>query len=102
MMAGMNHNASAKKKTFPKLPANSIGIDNFAFEPKTLTVAAGTSVTWVNRDDVPHLIISTTGKFPNSKVLDTDQQHVATFDSPGEYPYFCSIHPTMVGKIVVK
>ncbi len=102
MMAGMNHNSNAKKKTFPKLPPNSIGIDNFAFEPKALTVAAGTTVTWVNRDDVPHLIISTTGKFPNSKVLDTDQQHTAMFSTPGEYPYFCSIHPTMVGKIIVR
>ncbi|MGH7655501.1 MAG: cupredoxin domain-containing protein, partial [Gemmatimonadaceae bacterium] len=101
MMAGMNHN-SAAKKTFPKLPANSIGLENFAFVPKTLTVRPGTTVTWVNHDDVPHLIISTTGKFPNSKVLDTDQTHVAIFDTPGEYPYFCSIHPTMVGKVVVR
>ncbi|HXD23027.1 MAG TPA: plastocyanin/azurin family copper-binding protein [Gemmatimonadaceae bacterium] len=99
-MAGMSHTGA--KKSFPKLPPNSIGIDNFSFEPKTLTVAAGTTVTWVNRDDVPHLIISTTGKFPNSKVLDTDQVHTATFDAPGEYPYFCSIHPTMVGKVVVR
>ena len=102
MMAGTNRGAAAKKRVFAKLPANSIGIDNFAFEPKALTMKTGTTVTWVNRDDVPHLIISSTGKFPNSKVLDTNQQHSALFGTPGEYPYFCSIHPTMVGKIIVK
>ena len=102
MMAGTNRGAAAKKRVFAKLPANSIGIDNFAFEPKALTVKTGTTVTWVNRDDVPHLIISSTGKFPNSKVLDTNQQHSATFGTPGEYPYFCSLHPTMVGKLIVK
>ena len=104
MMAGMNHNAkaSAKRPSRSKLPANTIGIDNFAFAPRALTVKAGTTVTWLNRDDVPHLIISSTGKFANSKVLDTDQKHTVTFAVPGEYPYFCSIHPKMVGKIVVK
>ncbi len=104
MMAGMNHDAmsSTKRPKLARLPANVVGIDNFAFEPRTLTVKAGTTVTWLNRDDVPHLIISSTGKFANSKVLDTDQRHTATFDAPGEYPYFCSVHPKMVGKIVVK
>ena len=104
MMAGMNHDSMAAKRRAPlgKLPANMVGIDNFAFAPRTLTVRAGTTVTWLNRDDVPHLIISSTGKFANSKVLDTDQQHAATFDTPGEYPYFCSLHPKMVGKVVVR
>lgn len=103
-MAGMNHDAmsSAKRPKLAKLPANMVGIDNFAFEPRALTVKAGTTVTWLNRDDVPHLIISSTGKFANSKVLDTDQKHAVTFDVPGEYPYFCSVHPKMVGRIVVK
>jgi plastocyanin len=104
MMAGMNHEADATRSRTPrpKLPPNAVGIDNFAFEPKTLTVRAGTTVTWLNRDDVPHLIISSTGKFNNSKVLDTDQRHSVTFDAAGEYPYFCSIHPKMVGRIIVK
>jgi plastocyanin len=94
--------AGAKTKTFPKLPANSIAIDNFSFEPRTLTVTPGTLVTWVNRDHVPHLIISPTSRFADSKVLDTGHQHAARFESPGEYLYFCSIHPTMLGKIIVK
>ena len=103
MMTGMNHEMrTSPKKSYPKLPANTIGIDNFAFEPKTLTVKSGSTVMWLNRDDVPHLIISSTGKFNNSKVLDTEQQHSARFDTPGRYPYFCSLHPKMVGEIVVK
>ena len=102
LMAGMKHTPGAQKKSFAKLPANTVGIDNFAFVPKTLTVKAGTNVTWINRDDVPHLIISSTSKFANSKVLDTDQRHTATFSTPGSYPYFCSIHPTMVGTVVVR
>ena len=104
MMAGMNHNASAsaKRPRRARLAANTIGIDNFAFSPRVLTVSSGTTVTWVNQDDVPHLIISSTGKFPNSKVLDTDQQHAAAFEAPGDYPYFCSLHPKMEGKVVVR
>ena len=103
MMAGMNRGVmAARRRPLGTLPANTIGVDNFAFAPRTLTVRAGTTVTWRNRDDVPHLIISATGKFANSKVLDTEQQHAVTFDTPGEYPYFCSLHPKMVGKIVVR
>jgi plastocyanin len=93
--------ADAKRKIFPGLPANTIAIDNFSFEPRTLTVTRGTLVTWVNRDQVPHLIISPTSRFADSKVLDTGHQHAARFNSPGEYLYFCSIHPTMLGKIIV-
>ena len=104
MMAGMNHDpkAASTRPVPGKLPPNTIGIDNFAFGPRTLTVTAGTSVTWLNRDDVPHLIISSTGGFANSKVLDTEQRYTATFQTPGVYPYFCSLHPKMVGKIVVR
>jgi plastocyanin len=102
-MAGMHHaSGSPKPRGRVKLPENTIGIDNFAFEPKVLSVNAGTTVTWTNRDDVPHLIISATGKFANSSVLDTDQSYSLTMPTPGEYPYFCSLHPKMIGKIVVR
>ena len=102
-MAGMDRGPS-KARTAPRgaLPPNTVGIDNFAFAPGTLTVRRGTTVTWLNRDDVPHLIISANGRFANSAVLDTDQRHSAAFDTPGAYPYFCSLHPKMVGRIVVK
>ncbi len=83
--------------------ANStdVKIDNFSFTPKSLTVAAGTTVTWTNRDDIPHTATSTEKKFA-SPVLDTDQAFSFKFQEPGSYPYFCKIHPTMTGTIVVE
>jgi amicyanin len=77
-----------------------VKIDNFSFVPKSLTVKAGETVTWTNRDDIPHVIVSTDKKF-SSPVLDTDQAFSFTFKEPGSYPYFCKIHPTMTGTIVV-
>ena len=84
-------------------PATSVEvkIDNFSFGPQTLTVPAGTTVTWTNRDDIPHTVVSTDGVF-KSKVRDTDEKFSYTFAAPGTYPYFCSIHPKMTGKIVVQ
>jgi plastocyanin len=80
---------------------NEIGIDNFRFTPPTLTVPAGTRVTWVNDDDVPHLIASTGGRFRSSPVLDTGQHYGLTLTKSGRYSYFCSLHPMMQGTIVV-
>lgn len=79
----------------------TISIDNFQFSPKVATVKAGTEITWINRDDVPHLVISANGKFPSSRTLDTDQKFTTKFSTPGEFPYFCSLHPQMTGKIIV-
>jgi plastocyanin len=79
----------------------TVNIDNFAFAPATLTVTAGTTVTWKNEDDSPHRIGDKTGTF-KSAALDTDDTFSHTFAVPGEYPYICTIHPYMVGKIVVK
>jgi plastocyanin len=78
-----------------------VKIDNFSFSPATITVAAGTTVTWTNRDDIPHTVVSDDKVF-KSKVLDTDEKFSYTFSKPGTYPYFCSIHPKMTGKIVVQ
>jgi plastocyanin len=78
-----------------------VKIDNFSFGPQTLTVPAGTTVTFVNRDDIPHTVVSTEGVF-KSKVLDTDDKFVYTFAKAGTFPYFCSIHPKMTGKVVVQ
>jgi 3',5'-cyclic-AMP phosphodiesterase len=80
---------------------NEIGIDNFQFTPPTLEVKAGTRVAWVNDDDVPHLIASSTGKFKSSQVLDTGGRFELTLAKAGTYPYFCSLHPKMQGTIVV-
>jgi amicyanin len=78
-----------------------VKIDNFSFGPATLTVAAGTTVTWTNRDDIPHTVVSDDKAF-KSRVLDTDEKFSYTFTKPGTYGYFCSIHPKMTGKVVVQ
>ena len=82
-------------------PDAAVRIDNFAFSPVPITVAAGTTVTWKNADDIPHTVRSTDGSF-HSKPLDTDDSYSFTFAKPGVYSYFCSIHPKMVGKVIVK
>ncbi len=81
--------------------ASTITIDNFSFVPTTVTVAAGTTVTWTNSDDVPHTIVSD-NKIFKSKVLDTDEKFSYMFTKPGTYPYFCSVHPKMTANIVVQ
>ena len=78
-----------------------IKIDNFSFTPPILTVQPGTKVTWTNRDDIPHNIVSSDQKF-KSKPLDTDDAYSFTFNEPGTYQYFCGLHPKMVGKVVVE
>ncbi|MGE0749356.1 MAG: cupredoxin family copper-binding protein [Variibacter sp.] len=78
-----------------------VTIDNFTFDPPKLTVKAGTTVTWVNRDDIPHTVASSTRVF-KSKALDTDDSFTFTFTTPGSYAYFCSLHPHMTGTIVVE
>jgi plastocyanin len=83
-----------------KAQNTEIRVDNFTFNPDTVTVPLNSAVTWVNKDDIPHVIASTDGMF-KSKALDTDQQYSFTFTKAGTYPYFCAIHPKMVGKIVV-
>jgi plastocyanin len=78
-----------------------VKIDNFSFGPQTLTVSVGTTVVWTNRDDIPHTVVSTDGVF-KSKVRDTDEKFSYTFTEAGTYPYFCSVHPKMTGKVVVQ
>ena len=84
----------------PSAATAEVKIDNFSFTPQTLTIAVGTTVTWTNRDDIPHTVVSTDGVF-KSKVRDTDEKFSYTFTKAGTYPYFCSVHPKMTGKIVV-
>jgi len=99
-----SHDAMVRRQSERKsfaLAANEIGIDNFKFNPATLTVKAGTKVVWINKDDVPHLIVNIQNKFRQSPILDTDQRFSATLTKPGTYDYFCSLHPMMKGKIIV-
>jgi plastocyanin len=78
-----------------------VKIDNFVFGPQTLTVPVGATVTWTNKDDIPHTTVSTDGVF-KSKVMDTEDKFSYTFDKPGTYSYYCTIHPKMTGKVVVQ
>jgi plastocyanin len=82
--------------------AHVVSIDNFTFTPQTLTVKAGTTVTWTNKDDIPHGIASDNKAFAKSKALDTDDSYSVTFTTAGTYKYFCYIHPHMTGTIIVE
>lgn len=77
-----------------------VTIDNFTFNPAELKVKVGDTVTWTNRDDIPHAVVSA-GKF-RSKALDTDDSFSFTFATAGDYKYFCSLHPQMTGMIKVE
>ena len=80
-----------------------IQIANFTFEPATVEVSAGTTVSWVNVDDVPHLVVGTDPGSPlKSPALDTDDGYSVVLDHPGTYRYFCSLHPHMTGTVIVK
>ena len=79
----------------------TVKIENFTFSPAELTVKPGTTVTWENDDDIPHLVVEAGGKF-RSKALDTGEKFTMTFADAGEITYFCGIHPHMTGKIIVK
>jgi plastocyanin len=85
----------------PRAEANEIVIQNFAFEPSTLTVKAGTKVTWVNRDDEPHTATATDKRF-NSKTLENGDRFSTEFTQPGTYKYYCALHPKMTGQIIVQ
>jgi plastocyanin len=81
--------------------ANSIEVKDFMFTPMTLTVNAGEKVTWLNKDDEPHTVVSDAGLF-RSAAMDTNESFSFKFDKPGTYRFTCSIHPRMVGTIIVK
>ena len=83
-------------------PIVEVKIDNFSFSPSTLTVAAGTTIKWTNRDDIPHTVVSEDKSTFKSKVLDSDDSFSFTFTRPGSYGYFCSLHPKMTAKVIVQ
>jgi len=93
MAAGIAH-----ADTSPAAP--TIQIEEYKYVPDTLTIPAGTKVTWVNKDQVPHTIVASDKTF-RSAALDTDENYSNTFTKPGTYQYFCTLHPEMVGTIVV-
>ncbi len=81
---------------------NKIEIKDFAFNPQTITVKSGEKITWINRDEEPHTVVSVEKQFKKSPALDTDQEFTITAGAPGTYTYYCSVHPKMTGTIVVE
>ena len=92
---------TVKANDEPSAANLEVKIDNFVFGPQTITVPIGATVTWTNKDDIPHTSVSTEGVF-KSKVLDTDEKFSYTFTKAGTYSYYCTIHPKMTGKVVVQ
>jgi plastocyanin len=92
---------SRAKAEESKAQTTEVRIDNFVFTPAIITVPLNSEVTWVNKDDIPHVVANNDGLF-KSKALDTDQKYSYTFTKAGTYAYYCSVHPKMVGKIVVQ
>jgi len=99
--ANLDFKATEAKGDSHNATKNEISIDNFTFSPQKLTIEKGTTVTWTNKDDVPHTVRSTTNAF-KSVTLDTDDKFVFTFNEPGTFPYFCTVHSHMTGEIIVK
>ena len=81
---------------------NKIEIKDFAFIPQTVTVKSGEKITWINRDEEPHTVVSVGKQLKKSSALDTDQTYTIVAGAPGTYSYFCSVHPKMTGTIVVQ
>ena len=110
---GLGQRAASREKTTAqaasavdaptKAAAAQVTIDNFTFAPTAMTVAVGSTVTWTNRDDIPHTVVSADDpRAFKSKALDTGDTFSFTFSKAGTYSYFCSVHPKMVGRIVVR
>jgi amicyanin len=98
-LGAKNSAVAAEQKT----QSAEVKIDNFSFGPAALTISVGSTVTWTNRDDIPHTVVSADDpKVFKSKVLDTDEKFSFTFTKAGTYTYFCSIHPKMTGKVIVQ
>lgn len=110
LLAGCGINPSAAPPTTPVLheadeatESGRVVIDNFAFSPREIIVAPGSRVLWVNRDDAPHTVTSTTKpRSFDSGALDGEESFAFTFQTPGTYDYFCALHPHMTGRIIVK
>ena len=100
LLLGGSPIVKAKAQQAPAKTAE-VKIDNFSFAPGSFTVAVGTTVTWTNHDDIPHTVVSTQKLF-KSPVLDTDGKFAHTFGGKGTFDYFCSIHPHMTGKVIVR
>ena len=101
-LANLGLGQADKEASADDAKTNQIVIKDFHFTPQTLTVKAGEKITWINRDEEPHTIVSVEKQFKKSGPLDTDQEFTVTVGAPGTYTYFCSVHPKMTGTIIVE
>jgi plastocyanin len=102
-LTNMRGKEAETKASLPvKESTAKVVIDNFSFSPKTFTVPVGATVTWTNHDKVPHVVATADNQFQKSPVLKAGQSFSNTFATAGTYSYFCSIHPRMTGKIIVR
>ena len=105
LVVGLSFDVVAEKNISSRSESRSdapiVKIDNFNFSPVVLNIPAGTKVTWINQDDVPHTIVSTDKQIV-SPALDTDDHFSFQIKVPGTYDYYCSVHPHMTGKVIVK
>jgi plastocyanin len=100
-----HHGIAAAQTVKPAVAATQadsrIEISKHKYSRPTLTVPVGTTVTWVNHDEDVHTVVSRTQAF-TSRGMDTDETFSFTFAKPGVYEYFCTLHPLMTGKVIVK
>lgn len=102
-MPGMKMKMDATPVDVAPTEPNAVNINNFAFSPKELTVAVGTTVTWTNKDEEPHTVVNAASPPAfKSQALDGGDKFSFTFTQPGTYRYFCSVHPFMTATVVVK
>jgi plastocyanin len=102
LLSSLTFGQAEKEASADDTKKNQIVIKDFHFSPETLIVKSGEKVTWINRDEEPHTVVSVEKKFKKSSALDTDQEFTITAGAPGTYTYFCSVHPKMIGTIVVE
>jgi plastocyanin len=101
-LSSLTFGQAEKEASADNSKTNQIVIKDFHFTPETLTVKSGEKVTFINRDEEPHTVVSVEKQFKKSPALDTDQEFTVTAGAPGTYTYFCSVHPKMTGTILVE
>jgi plastocyanin len=101
-LSSLSFGQAEKGASADNTKTNQIVIKDFHFDPQVLTVRSGEKITWTNRDEEPHTVVSVEKQFKKSGPLDTDQEFTITAGAPGTYTYYCSVHPRMTGTIVVK
>ena len=100
--AGQAKVETATQAAAPAGNVVEVKVDNFSFSPQTITIKPGTTVTWTNRDDIPHTVVSDDKVFKSEGARYRDEKFSYTFDKAGNFPYFCSVHPKMTGKVIVQ